>query len=111
MPENHRAVADWSPERFMSWAAKTGDKTKAYITWLLERKEHPQQAFRTCAGILRIGATVTPQRMEEACALALERNVYSYSYFAKLLENRKPGTPLVHENLRGKDYFTGGGHV
>jgi len=111
MPENHRAVADWSPDRFISWAAKTGDKTKAYITWLLERKEHPQQAFRTCAGILRIGATVTPQRMEEACALALERNVYSYSHFTKLLENRKPGTPLIHENLRGKDYFNGGGHV
>jgi len=43
MPESHRAVADWSPERFVSWAAKTGDKTKEYIAWLLGRKEHPQQ--------------------------------------------------------------------
>jgi len=111
MPENHRAVADWSPERFISWAAKTGDKTKSYITWLLDRKEHPQQAFRTCAGILRIGATVTPQRMEEACGLALEHNVCSYSYFVKLFESSKTEKPLIHENLRGKDYFTGGSHV
>jgi transposase len=111
MPPNHRAVADWPPERFISWAAKTGGQTRAYIAWLLERKEHPQQAFRTCAGILRIASTVTPQRMEEACASALEHNVYSYSYFVKLLENRKTDTPLMHENLRGKDYFNGGGHV
>jgi transposase len=111
MPESHRAVADWSPERFVSWAAKTGDKTKAYIAWLLERKEHPQQAFRTCAGILRIATTVTPQRMEEACENAMAQNIFSYACFVKLLENRNPDKPLIHENLRGKDYFSGGGHV
>jgi transposase len=49
MPESHRAVADWSPQRFISWAAKTGVKTKAYIASLLERKQHPEQAFRTCS--------------------------------------------------------------
>jgi hypothetical protein len=108
MPQSHRAVADWSPERFISWAAKTGEKTKAYITWLIERKEHPEQAYRTCAGILRIGATVRAERMEEACEYALAHNVYSYTYFIKLLEKRKAEKPVVHENLRGKDYFKGG---
>jgi hypothetical protein len=44
MPESRRAVADRSPGRFISWAAKTGEKTKSYIARLLERKEHPQQA-------------------------------------------------------------------
>jgi len=111
MPESHRAVADWSPQRFISWAAKTGTATKAYIAWLLERKEHPEQAFRTCAGILRMAATVTPQRMEEACALAMAQNVYSYAYFVKLLDNREMKQPLIHENLRGKEYFKGENNV
>ena len=111
MPDNHRAVSDWSPERFISWAAKMGEKTKSYIAWLLERKEHPQQAFRTCAGILRIGATVPHEQMEEACEYAMAHNVYSYTYFVKLLETRKQEKPVVHENLRGKDYYKGGSHV
>jgi len=111
MPENHRSVADWSPQRFLSWAEKTGTKTKEYIAWLLGRKEHPEQAYRTCAGILRIGSTVTPQRMEEACSQALANNIYSYAYFSKLLENRKSQEPIIHENLRGKDYYQGGSHV
>jgi hypothetical protein len=111
MPENHRSVADWSPQRFLSWAAKTGGKTKEYIAWLLERKEHPQQAFRTCAGILRIASTVTPQRMEEACTKAIAHNIYSYSFFVKLLEGREKKEPIIHENLRGKDYYQGGDHV
>jgi transposase len=111
MPGSHRAVADWSPQRFISWAEKTGVKTKEYIASLLERKEHPEQAFRTCAGILRIASTVTPERMEEACALAIEQNVYSYSYFVTLLKSLEKTAPIIHENLRGKDYFKEADHV
>jgi len=109
MPKNHKAVSDWSPERFLSWAAKTGIKTKEYIAWLLERQDHPEQAYRTCAGILRIGSTVFPQTMEEVCAYALAQNIYSCTYFAKLLETRKTKSaqPVIHENLRGKDYYQG----
>jgi transposase len=111
MPENHKAVADWSPQRFLSWASKTGAQTKAYISWLLERQEHPEQAYRTCAGILRIGSAVAPQKMEEICALALASSIYSYAYFAKLLESKKPdyksAEPIIHENLRGKNYYQG----
>jgi len=110
MPESHRAVADWSPERFISWAAKTGIKTTEYITSLLERREHPEQAFRTCAGILRIASTVTNERMEETCTLAMAQNIYSYTYFAQLLERSKTKEPVIHENLRGKDYFKEAGH-
>jgi len=54
---------------------------------------------------------VTPQRMEEACAQALAHNIYSYKYFSKLLGDKKKQEPIIHENLRGKDYYQGGGHV
>jgi len=49
--------------------------------------------------------------MEEACESAMAQNIFSYAYFVKLLENRNPDKPLIHENLRGKDYFSGGSHV
>jgi hypothetical protein len=111
MPGNHEAVTDWSPQRFLSWAQKTGVKTRKYIAWLLERKEHPEQAYRTCAGILRLGSTVSSQRMEEACSHALAHKIYSYAYFAELLKAKKQQVPIIHENLRGKDYYTGGNHV
>ena len=111
MPEHHKAVAGWSPGRFLSWAQKTGTHTRQYIAWLLERKDHPEQAYRTCTGILRIGSTVTPERMEEACAHALAHNIYSYAYFAELLKDKKQQEPILHENLRGKDYYKGGSHV
>jgi hypothetical protein len=111
MPEKHRAVADWSPQRFASWAEKIGIKTKEYIVWLLGQKDHPEQSYRTCAGILRIGSTVPPQRMEEACTYALAHNIYSYAYFSKILETKKTPESIIHENLRGKNYYQGGSHA
>jgi len=111
MPDNHKAVSDWSPQRFMSWAAKTGVKTKEYICSLLESKEHPEQAYRTCAAILHIASTVTKELMEEVCTMAMAQNIYSYSYFSKLLENHKKQEPVIHENLRGKDYYKEVGNV
>jgi len=111
MPESHKAVADWSPGRFISWAAKTGEQTKRYIQALLEQKDHPEQAYRTCAGILRLAATVTAKQMENACSRAMAGNIYSFSYFAKILERLKLEEPVIHENLRGKDYFKGDGYA
>jgi transposase len=107
MPEKHRAVTDWSPERFISWAAKTGERTKAYIAALLEQREHPEQAYKTCAGILRLGQTVSPERMEQVCTLAMERQVYTYKVFALLLAEKSTAeaVPIRHENLRGPQYF------
>jgi transposase len=111
MPDNHIAVSDWSPQRFIAWAAKTGAKTKKYISSLLKSKEHPEQAYRTCMAILRVASSVTKEQMEEACSLAMTQNIYSYSYFAKLIESRKKQEPVIHENLRGKDYYKEATHV
>jgi hypothetical protein len=49
--------------------------------------------------------------MENACRRAMTGNIYSYSYFAKLLERLKLEEPVAHENLRGKDYYQGGGYA
>jgi len=111
MPDSHKAVSEWSPERFLSWAEKTGAKTKEYISWLLKQNDHPEQSYRTCAGILRVGSTVTPQMMEKVCFSALAQNIYSYKYFVKLLEDKKEQAPIIHENLRGKNYYQGENHV
>jgi transposase len=113
MPEQHRAVTGWSPQRFISWAAKTGEKTKAYITWLLEHRDHPEQAYKTCAGILRLASGVPVEQMEHACSLALARNIYAYRYFKTLLQSAGESSPppIRHENLRGPLYYQEENHA
>jgi transposase len=112
MPEKHRAVADWTPERFRAWASKTGKHTEAYITYLMEQREQPEQAFKTCAGILRLTGTASREQMEAACAQALARHIYSYKYFVLLLKECETVTAssIQHDNIRGPSYY-GGSHA
>jgi len=49
--------------------------------------------------------------MEEACAQAMLRNICSYTYFSRMLESLDNLKPVIHGNLRGKDYFKGENHV
>jgi len=115
MPENHRAVADWTPERFLTWARKFGTATEDYIGWLMEQREVPEQAFKTCAGILRLGKDLPAGRMETVCTQAKTQNIFSYKYFKMLLQSLQnqptPAKPIEHINLRGSGYYGGETHA
>ena len=113
MPSNHRAMADWTPDRFEAWALKFGPDTQKFVRFLMSKRDHPEQAFKTCAGILRMGESVSAANMEAICRAAMEQNVYSYKYFSMLfkrmnaMRDDKPSAPILHENLRGGGYYGG----
>ena len=59
MPSAHKYYAEWSPERITSWAAKIGDSVKEMAVKLLKSRDHPEQAYRSCLGLI-----VLPKSME-----------------------------------------------
>jgi transposase len=113
MPSNHRAMADWTTGRFESWSRKFGDNTHRYICFLMQRRQHPEQAFKTCAGILRMGESVPSALMESVCAEALEKKIYSHKYFKVLFKRTNQANdehmagPIQHGNIRGSAYYGG----
>ena len=64
MPESHRQAGEWSPERLIPWAAKSGPATEKLIRTALGARKHPQQAYRSCLGILRLGKSYGETRLE-----------------------------------------------
>src|SRR5690606_32080449 len=46
MPESHRQAGEWSPERLLKWAAKTGPAAEKLIQVVMASRKHPQQAYR-----------------------------------------------------------------
>ena len=71
MPEKHRRMGRWTPERFTRWAENIGPNTGALITTVLGSRRHPQQAFRSCLGILRLAKSYGDARLEAAARRAL----------------------------------------
>jgi len=115
MPKSHREYADWSPTRLIDWAAKSGPATARLVETLMASRAHPQQAYRACLGILRLGKTYGDTRLEAACTRALQIGAHSCRSLESILRrgldqqplpNTAPTTPsLVHDNLRGPDYY------
>ena len=114
MPEKHRRMGQWTPERFIRWAEKIGPRTGALITTVLDSRRHPQQAFRSCLGILRLANGYGDERLEAAAHRALAIGAHSYrsveSILAHRLDERAPEPTertavIEHDNIRGADYY------
>ena len=115
MPEAHRHAGDWSPERLINWAAKTGVATQALISKVLASRQHPQQAYRACLGILRLGKAYGDKRLEAACRRALTLGTCRYKSIESILKHRLDERPLTeqqelplpadHGNIRGPAYY------
>jgi transposase len=59
MPTAHRHYAEWTPQRLIHWAAHSGPATARVVETILASRAHPQQGFRSCLGIMRLGKSQT----------------------------------------------------
>jgi transposase len=111
----HRFVSDWTPERFLSWAADIHEDVQLYILKILDRKQHPEQAYKSCMGILSFAKKVDKERLIKACQRALGYGIYNYKTIKTILEKGMDSVnqedednqlqmPL-HDNIRGENYY------
>jgi transposase len=115
LPPQHQLYLGWSPERLSSWAQRLGPSVKLVVDRLLVARKHPQQAYRTCLGVIRLGQTYGDDRLEAACYRALHVNAVAYRSIESMLKTGMDKKPLVidspqttlplHENVRGPTYF------
>lgn len=115
MPESHRRHAEWTPARITAWAARTGPATAKLAEAIMAARPHPEQGFRSCLGIVRLGDRYGKDRLEAACQRALVVRAYSYRSVESILRtglDRKPLPPEPtdrvhpdHDNVRGPDYY------
>lgn len=116
MPKSHREYARWTPERLVRWAQTFGTATAELVASILSSRPHPQQGFRSCLGILRLGKSFGAQRLEAAARRALSIDARSYRSVHSILKNgldhqALPATeepdrqPITHPNIRGPQYY------
>ena len=80
---------------------------------ILFEREHPEQAYRACLGIIRLANHYDPLRLDRACLRAMAYHNYTYQAVRTILEKNLDQkeesvvshTPLLHENLRGSGYY------
>jgi transposase len=116
MPASHRAHREWTPQRLIHWAGSIGQATRSVVSHILETKPHPEQGYRACLGMLALARKYGPQRLEAACARALQIGALSRKSVISILESGLDRQPLqqtleidsalpVHPNVRGAKYY------
>jgi transposase len=111
----HKFQSDWTPEKFIERAKAIGEQTEKYITEILTRRQHPEQAYKTCQGILNYAAKVGNERLNAACHRANFYGDYSYKTILAILDKHLDSVPLEpeddrtpmpkHGNIRGNTYY------
>ncbi len=114
MASTHRFVSDWTPEKFLSWAAGIDEVVRQYIYVILNKKQHVEQAYKSCVGILTMAKHYGNQRLINACKRGIEYDMYSYKSIEMILKRgldipEPEETQLtlmpMHDNIRGENYY------
>ena len=116
MPQAHRKHSEWSPERLLSWSKKLGPSVTRLVKTLLEKKQHPEQAYRACLGLLNLSRSYEPARLDKACERALAIGSTTVRSVKSILEkgmDQLTDTPVQtqestcseHDNVRGANYY------
>ena len=114
LASTHRFVSDWTPETFLAWGEKIHEDVKLYILRILSRKQHPEQAYKSCVGVLSFAKKVGNERLIKACQRGLDYGMYNYKIIQKILEKGLDKQPQeeteqlqmpLHDNIRGENYY------
>ncbi len=116
MPISHQKHLQWTPQRLINWAAKSGGATATVIERMLHSRSHPQQAYNACFGLMQLGKGYGDERLELACQRALITGAVGYRHIDSILKHGLDQQPLPeheqlqlqlpdHDNLRGSGYY------
>lgn len=113
MPPQHRCLTEWNPAFFLQKARAIDPLVEYYIGQVLARKAHPEQAYKSCQGILSFGKRVGNARLIKACRRAHEIGYYNYKTIEDILKkhlDKYEEEPVAqempaHSNIRGGNYY------
>lgn len=118
MAKAHLKHQEWSPQRFLKWAAQIGEHTTYVVEHQLSSRRHPEHGYRACLGLLSLTKKYGAERLERACHRARVAKVLTYKHIASMLRkgldnaplpegdaHTQSELPLTHDHVRGPDYY------
>ena len=95
MPAAHQHHQQWTAAKLMSWAKDVGDHVLIWVKHQLKSKEHEQQAFCVCLGMLSLSRKYSAQRLNQACGLANHHELYRLQQIKDILQSNRLNPALT----------------
>lgn len=115
MPTKHARHHKWTPKRLLSWARDVGQDTEQWVQRQLDLKDHPEQAYKLCLGLLNLSYRYPTSRVDTACKIANQQGLNRLKQVKSILSSNRDQLPEQldltvelpqdHENIRGPQHF------
>ena len=113
LASQHKFLTEWCPENFIKKGTDIHEDVGYYIGKILEYKPYPEQAYKSCSGVLSFARRVGEERLTAACRWADSLGQYSYRIIEEILHKRLDQLQKEeeavripsHTNIRGKEYY------
>ena len=117
MTPEHRSYLKYNADNFTEWATKIGTETLRIVQHFLAAGKVPEQGYKACASLMKLGERYGGQRLEAACKHLAEhgltpsiRNLNSILKSGQDQPAGKAGAskrsdPMGHGFTRGAAYF------
>lgn len=122
MPMEHRKYLSYNADEFLCWAHTAGESTTAVVKYFLTAGSEPEQGYKSCASLTKLGDRYGLKRLENACQRVLEYTskpvIRNISTILKNGQDKLPPNgnaalekvlPVSHGITRGAAYFRKGG--
>ena len=97
------------------WAADIGPDTLLWVSGQLEGRDHPEQAYKVCLGLLNLSKQYPATRLNAACRIATGAGLNRLKHIKAILKSNRDqlpeqlslaaDLPQDHENIRGPHNF------
>lgn len=115
LSSTHQFYRNWSPEFFQKLARPYGLAVEQYVKALIDFKDYPEVAYKQCLGIISLGKTLPPERLNNACKRGLTSSRFGYHIIKNILHHKldlhppdlDTSSPHIeeHKNIRGASYY------
>ena len=105
MPSNHREYLNCNADEFKKWAATVGKYTEEVVKLFLTDGSIPEQGYKTCVSLTKLGKRYGKKKLEAACERTLAFSSFpSIRTITTLLKNSKESEKTVEVSDNSNKY-------
>lgn len=119
LSSTHKAYVDWNPDTFINRAARHGENVMRCVEHIFESMDYPEIGYERAMGLIQLYKAYGSNRLDKACAIALQADMVSYTRIKNILKNSMDKTSLLflefdeqpqshipkHDNIRGSSEY------
>ncbi len=88
MPKSHQKHLEWTPSRLTDWGRSIGPAVHEWVRRQLDRRQHVEQSYRSCLGLLHLTKSYPKPRVNAACQRGLDTGAYRLKHIKNILKHK-----------------------